>query len=127
MMADVMAGAEGAGLVERIEQAERRAFGSKGAVDREAFLILQPKHVSGRPLLEECPEFAELCALDGDAGRHAMAAALDDQTGIGGFAHQSAKIEARNGAARTGANTIGIEGNGESRPTRMMKPKAWIG
>ena len=66
-----MAGAERAGLFQRVEQAERRALGGERAVDRQAFLVLQPEHVGRRALLEKGPQLAELRPLDRDAGRHA--------------------------------------------------------
>ena len=49
-----------------------------------------------------------------------MAAALDDQPGIGRLAHQPAEVEARHRAARTGADAVGVEGDGEGRPARMI-------
>src|SRR5439155_23160378 len=88
-----MSRAEWAGFLQGIEKRERRAFGCQRAVDRKAFLALQPEHVCRRALLEEGSERAELGTLDGDAGRHAVAAALDDQSGIGRLAHQPAEIE----------------------------------
>src|SRR3954449_9974109 len=111
-----MPGPEGARLFQRIEQAERRAFGGKRAVYRQAFLILQSENVGGRPLLEEGPELTQSCPLDGDAGSHAMAAALDDEPGIGSFAHQPAKVETRHGTTGARAGAVGVESDSECRP-----------
>ena len=63
---------------------------------------------------------AELVALDRDAGRHRMAAALDDQPLRGRLAHQPAEIEAGDRAAGAGADAVRVEGDGEGRAARMF-------
>ena len=56
--------------------------------------VLQPEHFGRGAFLEEGAQRAELAALDRDAGRHGMAAALDDQAALERLAHQPAEIEA---------------------------------
>ena len=91
--------AERPGLLQCLQQGERRALGGERGVDVEHFLVLQAEDVGGGALLEEGAQRAEPVALDRDAGRHGVAAALDEQPLGRRIAHQPSEIEAGDRAA----------------------------
>ena len=67
-----------------------------------------PKIFGCGTLLEKRTQRTEAGPFDGDAGSHRVATALDDQPFGRRQAHQPAKVEAGDGAARAGAGAIEV-------------------
>ena len=94
------------------------------AVDQQR--ILAPRRLDrGRErILEIGAEGAERVLAQRDAGRHGVAAALDQQPVAHGLAHRAAEIDARDRAAGAGADAAGLERDRESGPAEpLLQPR----
>ena len=72
---------ERSGPLQRVEHVERSGVGGERGVDLQRLVPVQPKDLGGGTLLEKGAQRAQPVARNRDAGRHRVAAALDDQPG----------------------------------------------
>src|SRR6185503_12456231 len=93
---------------------EVEATGGDGAVDLQRGVAARCGHRLAERLLEEGAERPERVLAQGDAGRHGVAAALEQHAVRDRLAHGAAEIDSGNGAARAGADAAGFNGNRES-------------
>ena len=91
-----IAGAEGTGARQQFAQREIGAAGGDRAVDLERGLAAGRFDVLRERLLEEGAERGERVLAQRHAGRHGMAAALQQQAFTHRLAHRAAEIDAGN-------------------------------
>ena len=95
--------AEGADALHEVKQLVRHARERQRAVDGEIGAVARLAHARCQPGLEKLLHGGELRALNREAGRHRVAAALDEMARGHGFAHGRADVGAGDGAQRAGA------------------------
>ena len=119
-----VAGTKRPGPADVVEHGDGRARGRDRAIDLETILVARLLDRVVQRLLQESAEGRELVGHNGDAGRHGVAAALDEQTRGDGMAHRAADIDAGDRASRAGADAARLQRNRESGPAiALLQPR----
>src|SRR5438309_528375 len=85
---------------------------SRGAVDQQGIFASRSFDRTRERLFEIGTKRAQPVPSEGDAGRHGMAAALDEQAHAHGLAHGAAEIDARDRAPGACADAARLERDG---------------
>ena len=102
---------------------DQRGIGAGGAhrpVDQQRLIGPRRGDRLGQFAFEIGAEFRQRAVLDGDARRHGMAAALEQQALGHRAAHGLAEIDAEDGTARAGADAAGLERDGKGRAVEAL-------
>src|SRR3546814_1724330 len=78
-------------------------------LEQQRAAVAASRHVAGQSLVEEVGQRVDLVPRDGEARRHRMTAARDEQAAVLRGQHRRAEIDARNRPARPLTDAITIE------------------
>src|SRR5690606_10836170 len=109
-----IAGAEGTGLFEAVQQVDGSAASGERGIDPQSRGSAGGSNAVPEPVSQKGAQGAEIAGPKADAGRHGMAAAPRDQSRLDRRDDGAAQIDTRHGAPRAGAGAIGMEGDGEA-------------
>src|SRR4029079_959495 len=104
-----IAGAERTCAIDEIEGIQRSAARGDGAVDPQGVIAACGFDPIVQLRLEERAEGSEIALLERDAGRHRMAAALDEQAFDHRFPDGATEVHTRDRPPRTGTEFTGFE------------------
>ena len=115
-----IARAERSGALDHGDETGVRRSGGDGAVDHESVGTSRDLDIGAERGFKKCAQFRERAFAQGHAGRHGVAAALEQKSLGDGAPHRAADIDAGDGAARTGADAAGLERDGESGTAEFL-------
>ena len=111
---------ERTGAPDSRHQLAGRGAGRERAVDRERIGAARCRNRNAERLLEVGAKLCQRRLAQRDAGRHGMTAALDQEAILHRLAHRAPKIDARDRAARAGAEATRLERYRKRRTTEFF-------
>ncbi len=115
-----IARAERPGAFDHRDKLGVRRGGRDRAVDHQPAGTPRRFHIGAERGFKKCAQLRERAFAQGDAGRHGVAAALEQKPFGHGAAHRAADIDAGDGAARAGADAAGLERDGKSGTAEFL-------
>ena len=98
--------------------------GAESAVDQQRILAARGSHVRGERTFEVGAERRERILAQRDAGRHGVAAALEQEPLAHRLPHHAAEIDTGDRAARTGSDAARLERDRKRRPAvALLQPR----
>ena len=115
-----IAGAERPGAGDHRHEVGVGGGGADCAVDQKAARAAGGFNIGGERGFQIRAPFGERALAQRDAGRHGVAAALEQQTVGDRAPHRAADIDAGNGAAGASADAAGLKRDGKGRPAEFF-------
>ena len=109
-----IARSERPGALDHGDEIGIRRGGGDGAVDHEPVGASRGLNIGAERRFEKSAQLRQRAFAQGHAGRHGVAAALEQKTLRHGAPHRAADIDAGDGAAGAGADAAGLERDGKS-------------